>query len=90
MGDGKEVAVVLALEGVMDSNEGGVAFGLEADDRSARGTALDGLENDGMVRIELQMSSNGGEQCVSSHVGEWEEECGRVRRPKDLRRGGRR
>ncbi len=66
-GHGEEVAIVLAIEGVVNPDEGRMIFRLEADDGAPRSAPLDGFENYGVVGVELQVGTNRGEEGVGSH-----------------------
>ena len=65
----KEKAIVFTLERIVNSDERGMALCLESDDGSSRSSPLDGLKDNRMVRLELEVGTNGGEQGVGSHEG---------------------
>ena len=70
VGDGEEEGVVGAFVGVVEADEGGVVIGTKAQDGAAAGTGLDGLDDDRVGRVELEVGADGGEEDVGGHDGE--------------------
>ncbi len=64
---GQEEAIVLTLHRVVNSNERRMPVSLEPNNSPPRSPPFDGLENNGVIRLELQVGTNGSEEGVGGH-----------------------
>ena len=67
MGEGEEKRVVGALLGVVEADEGGMPFRFHPEDGAARGPRLDGLDDDFVGRVQVQVGSRGCEEGIGGH-----------------------
>ena len=67
LGDGEEIGIIRALEGVVDADEAGMVVGLNPDDGATGGSFLDGLHEDPVCRGKMEVGSDGSEQGIIRH-----------------------
>ena len=63
----QEEAIVLTLHRIVNPNERRMPVSLEPNNSSPRSPPFDRLENNGVIRLELQVGTNGSEEGVGSH-----------------------
>jgi len=67
LGDGEEVCIIRALEGVVNADKGAVIFRLDTDDGAARSPLDDGLHENLVGRGKVEVGANSSEEGISRH-----------------------
>jgi hypothetical protein len=63
----QEELIVLTLHRVVNPYKRRMPLGLESDHGPPGGSSFNGLEDDGVIWLELQVGTNGSEQGVGGH-----------------------